>query len=89
MLHIPPNTGNYPDIDEERKELIDEGIIFDNGNELIFLESYMVNSQVRGYTALSAAALTLYGSRNGWEYWRDWEGNFLKENEEISSFLIN
>lgn len=82
------NFENFPDIEDERKELIDEGIIFDNGKELIFKKSHMVNSKYRGTTALSpAASLVLHGSRNGWYYWKDSEGKSLSENEEISKMF--
>lgn len=82
------NFENFPDIEDDQKELIDEGIIFDNGKKMIFKKSHMVNSKYRGSTALSSAAsLVLHGSRNGWYCWKDSEGKPVSENEEISKMF--
>lgn len=82
------NFENFPDIEDLRKELIDEGIIFDNGSKLIFKKSHMINSTYRGTTALSnAAQIILHGSRNGWNYWKDSKGRPLSENKEISKLF--
>ena len=39
-------------------------------------------------TALSAAAsIILCGSRNGWEYWKDSNGNALNDNKQLKKKL--
>ena len=80
------NTERYPNIEEERQALIDEGIIFDDGKKMIFKKSHMVNARTRSVSALSAAAqLILHASRNGWEYWKNSEGIPLRDVKEIAS----
>jgi hypothetical protein len=79
------NAESYPEIEELRQELLEEGIIFDNGQKKVFKKSYMVNAKTKSNTALSASTeLILHGSRNGWEYWTNSEGKPLKEVEEIA-----
>lgn len=86
QLYRFENAENYSDIEDERKELIDEGIIFDDVKNLVFKKSYMVNSKTKNKTALSAAAsLILHGSRNGWNYWVDSEGRPLSGNKDIAN----
>lgn len=84
-LYNFPNAENYPEIEELRQELLDEGIIFDNGQKMIFKKSYMVNTKIKSGSALSSSAdLILHGSRNGWEYWTNKEGKPLKQIKEIT-----
>ena len=88
QLYRSDNAENYPHIEDERKELIDEGIIFDDGKDMVFKKSYMVNSKTRNKTALSAAAsLILNGNRNGWYYWVDGEGKPLGQNTELTDLF--
>ena len=48
----------------------------------------MVSAQKKNATGLSAAAgLVLGGNRNGWEYWKDENGNPLNENKELKKKL--
>jgi len=80
---------NIVDEDNEveimRQELLDEGIIKYNGEQLEFVDDYTLYSKRAGYTALStAASLILHGNRNGWEYWCTESGeplNSIKKDE--------
>lgn len=79
------NAESYPVIEELRQELLDEGILFDNGNKKIFRKSYMVNAKTKSNSALSSSAdLILHSSRNGWDYWTNSEGKPLKQIKEIA-----
>lgn len=79
------NAESYPEIEELRQELLSEGIIFDNGQKLVFKKSYMVNAKTKSRSALSSSAdLILHGSRNGWEYWTNVEGKPLNQVPEIT-----
>ena len=83
-LYDFPNADNYPDIEELRQELIDEGTIFDNGEKMVFKRSFPVPSKTKDRSALSSSAsLILHGSRNGWEYWKNAEGEPLSKDTEI------
>lgn len=84
-LHDYANAKRYPRIEELRQKLIEEGIIFDNGEKKVFKKSYIVNSKTKYNSALSSSAeLILHGSRNGWDYWTNSEGKPLKQIEEIA-----
>jgi len=66
------------------ENLLDEGIIKETENRAVFVKTHMFLPQRTSYTALSAAAgIILCGSRNGWEYWKDENGNALNENTEL------
>lgn len=65
-------------------DLLDDGIIKETEKGAVFVKSYMFIPQRTSYTALSAAAgFILYGSKNGWEYWKDQSGRPLSENLEL------
>lgn len=69
--------------------LLEEGIIKETEKGAVFVKTHMFLPQRTGYTALSAAAsLILCGSRNGWEYWKDENGNVLNENTELKQKFI-
>lgn len=64
--------------------LLQEGIIKETEKGAVFVKTHMFLSQWTTYTALSAAAgFILCGSRNGWEYWKDENGNSLNDNTEL------
>lgn len=68
--------------------LLEEGIIKETDKGAVFVKTYMFLSQWKSYTALSSAAgFILCGSRNGWEYWKDENGNALNENAELKQKL--
>lgn len=76
---------NYPEIEELRQELLDEGIIYDNGQKLVFRKPYTVNAKIKSRSALSSSAeLILHGSRNGWDCWKNSEGKLLGQVGEIT-----
>ncbi|NMA07258.1 MAG: DUF1524 domain-containing protein, partial [Ruminococcaceae bacterium] len=82
------NTEKYPEVEEERQMLIDEGFVFDSVDKMIFKKSYMVNSKTKSGTALSSSAsLILHGSRNGWEVWKNSEGILLTYDKKITSLF--
>ena len=64
--------------------MLAEGIIKETDKGAVFVKTHMFLSQWKSYTALSSAAgFILCGSRNGWEYWKDENGNALNENKEL------
>ena len=83
------NPAKYPDVEEERDQLLEDGIIYDDGDKLIFLENYIVTSKSTYGTALTRSAnLILHGFKNGWDHWRDINGSYLRENQEMANELI-
>lgn len=65
-----PTAEKYPEIEEQRQDLIDEGIIEKIDNELMFIKSYIFYPKRAKDTALSTtASIVLHGTRNGWEWW--------------------
>lgn len=80
------NSERYPNIEKKRQELLDEGIIFDDGKKMVFKKPYMVNAKTKSDSALSSSAeLILHSSRNGWECWLNSEEIPLKNIKEIAS----
>lgn len=87
-LYDFPNAENYPEIEDLRQELLDEGIIFYNKQKMVFKNSFMVNAKTKSRSALSSSAdLILHGSRNGWEYWTNIEGKPLSQVREIAKYF--
>ncbi|MDU6784201.1 DUF262 domain-containing protein [uncultured Peptoniphilus sp.] len=87
-LYDFPNAENYPEIEDLRQELLDEGIIFYNEQKMVFKKSFMVNAKTKSRSALSSSAdLILHGSRNGWEYWTNAEGKPLSQVREIAKYF--
>lgn len=70
----------YPWIEEQRQELLDDGIIaYNDKQQLVFVRNHTFYAQMKGATALSSAAsLILHGNRNGLEYWRTEDGQMIK-----------
>lgn len=74
------NAENFPDVEEARQELLEEGIIAEIDGVLQFVKPYMIYSKFVNSTALStAASLILHGSKNGWAYWTNTEGVALRD----------
>lgn len=68
--------------------LLEDGIVKETDNGAVFIKSYLFVAQKKNATGLSAAAgLILGGNRNGWEYWRDENGNPLNDNKELKKKL--
>lgn len=83
------NPEKYPDVEEERDQLLEDGIIYDDGDKLIFLENYIVTSKSTYGTALTRSAnLILHGFKNGWDHWRDINGEFLNQNQKLMNELL-
>ena len=83
------NPKKYPDVEEERNQLLEDGIIYDDGDKLIFLENYIVTSKSTYGTALTRSAnLILHGFKNGWDHWRDINGEFLNQNQKLMNELL-
>lgn len=60
----------YPEVEAQRQELIDEGIIEQIDNDMVFVKSYIIYPKRLKDTALSTAAqIILHGTRKGWEWW--------------------
>lgn len=78
---------DYPDTENFRKKLIEEGVISIDGESAVFKKSRVINSLKKNSTALSAAASAiLHGSRNGWDVWKDSNGKSLNEHKELVDF---
>lgn len=76
-----PNKDSYPEIEEFRQQLIDNGVIARNSKgELEFITPYTFYPKKANSTALSGTiSLILHGSRNGWDWWTTENGQCLKE----------
>ena len=66
------NINTYPQIEEIRQDLIEDGFIAEIDDELQFVKPYICSSPSR------AANIILHGNRNGWEHWKDSTGILLK-----------
>lgn len=71
---VPSYEKNVPSGHALRVKLIEEGVLKDNGKNLIFTQDYTFSSP-------SAAATTVLGrASNGWIDWKDKNGKTLDEN---------
>lgn len=78
------NSELYQDVEIQRKELEEEGIISKQDGRYIFVANHFFYPKRINTTALSsAAAVILHGSRNGWEYWQTEEGKPLGQIDEL------
>lgn len=75
----------YPWIEEQRQDLLDDGIIaYNDKHQLVFIQNHTFYTQIKGSTALSSvASLILHGNRNGWEYWYTEDGKQLGQIEGL------
>lgn len=75
----------YPWVEEQRQELLDDGIIaYNDKHQLVFIQNHTFYTQMKGSTALSSvASLILHGNRNGWEYWYNEGGKQLGQVEGL------
>ena len=65
-------------------DLLEEGVIKESENGAVFIKPYLFTAQKVNSTALSVTAgLLLCGNRNGWEYWKDQNGNPLNDDVEL------
>ena len=86
VKYDPAKTDDW--LQEKYNDLLEEGIIKETEKGAVFVKSHMFMSQWKSYTALSSSAgFILCGSRNGWEYWKDENGNPLNENTELKQRL--
>lgn len=75
---------DYPEIEEMRQELIDDGIIAEIDGKMEFVKPYTIYSKTKASTALSMAAnIILHGNRSGWGVWKDGTGILLRDITEI------
>ena len=72
---------SYPEVEQLRQEMLEEGIIdYNTDGVLEFTESYVFYPKRSGATALSpSASFILHGSRNGRDYWTTEDGTPLKD----------
>lgn len=90
-IQVGSNTVIYDktkDIDEWQyslySDLLEEGVIKESENGAVFVKSYLFTAQKVNSTALSVTAgLLLCGNRNGWEYWKDQNGNPLNDDVDL------
>lgn len=84
MSNDTPNPELYPDVEVQRNELIEDGILIEKEGKHIFTTNYFVYPKRVNSTALSAAAaIILHGSRNGWEYWQTEDGKQIGQVEGL------
>ena len=86
ILGTREDASSFPNVEEYRQELIDDGIIAEIDGNLQFVNPYIFYSSFKNSTALSTSASVIaHGSKNGWLYWKDKNGNPLKENATIQA----
>ena len=78
------NAESYPEIEDWRNELIEDGTISEIDGVVQFVKPYIIYTRFTNGTALSAAAnLILHGNRSGWYVWENIDGVLLKDVPEI------
>lgn len=83
------NAESYPEIEDWRNELIEDGIISEIDGIIQFVKPYIIYSKFSNGTALSAAAnLILHGNRSGWYTWENANGVLLKDVPEIKERFV-
>lgn len=84
------NYANYPDVEDMRQELIDEGVIAETENGFCFVKNFKFHPKRVNSTALSTTAnIILHGNRNGWEYWKFESGKILSTNKTLMKKFSN
>ena len=82
FLGTVDNIELYPQVEDLRKELLEDGFIAEINGELQFIKPYLCSSLSK------AANIILNGNRNGWEWWKNSEGENLKNNQEVVRRMI-
>ena len=82
FLGTVENVELYPQVEDLRKELLEEGYISEINGELQFVKPYLCSSLSK------AANIVLHGNRNGWEWWKNSEGENLKNIPELVKKMI-
>lgn len=78
------NYASYPDVEDLRQELLEEGIIAETDKGTFFIKNYVFHPKMVGSTALSTTAnIVLHGNRNGWEYWKYDSGELIGKNKAL------
>ena len=78
------NPALYEDVELLRNELLESGVIAEEGANIVFKTNYFVYSKRTNGTALSTAAcIILHGSHNGWERWRTEDGIQIGQIKEL------
>ena len=84
VLNMRPDGDRFPNVEDIRQELIEEGYLAEIDGVLQMVKPYIFYSSFKKYTALSAAAsFVAHGSKNGWFYWKDKDGNPIGENPKL------
>jgi len=84
QLYIFENSENYPEVEDYRQDLIDDGVIAEIDGILQFVKPHFVYAKKAKYTALSTAAnIILHSQRNGWDYWENSKGQLIRDIPEI------
>lgn len=88
QLSMFDKADNYPDIEDIRQSLIDDGIVAEIDSVLQFVKPHTIYSRFANATGLSMAAnIILHGNRSGWSCWENSDGNLLKDVAEIRSLF--
>ena len=81
ILGTREDPNNFPTVEDMRQELIDDGVVAELDGKLQFVKPYVFYSSFKNSTALSTSASVIaHGSKNGWLYWKDKNGNPIKDN---------
>lgn len=73
---------------DKYNDLLENGVIKETDKGAIFVRTFMFSPQVINRTALSeSAGIILCGNRNGWDYWKDVNGQSLNNNKQLKKRL--
>lgn len=88
-LNKTSDSSAYQSLEELYSDLVEDGTIVETDNEAVFKKSFLMPSTRMNDTSLSSTAsfLCRSGSRNGWEWWKDQDGNPLNDNTELKVTL--
>lgn len=86
-----PEDSAFQYLEDLYLELIEDGTIIENEVNTIFKKSYVFLTTRNNDTALSASVSFLLrsGNRNGWEYWKNENGESINSNKQIKLKFTN
>ncbi|MBQ6270491.1 MAG: DUF4357 domain-containing protein [Clostridiales bacterium] len=86
VLGTREDAASFPTVEDIRQELIDDGYVAELDGKLQFVKPYVFYSSFKNSTALSTSASVIaHGSKNGWLYWKDKDGNPIKDNVTLQA----
>ena len=86
ILGTREDASSFQNVEDYRQELIEDGIVAEIDGHLQFVKPYIFYSSFKNSTALSTSASVIaHGNKNGWLYWKDKNGNPIKENSLLQA----